>query len=1079
MEDVEEEEEDVEDVEEDVDEDDVDDEEDNDDSGSVGVIQSMTLRNFMTHKHFYIDFGPRVTFITGQNGSGKSAILLGLTLGLGGSAKFTLRGKKLSDFVNYDESARHAIISITLSNSGPEAYRPDEFGPSIIVERKITKDSGASSYKLKSSRGKLISKHKLDLDLMREQFNIQIDNPCAILMQETSREFLKSAKPSNTYEFFLKATQLEQMWIDFSQGLDKLSLSKKVLESKIAIMGDMHSRVKELKEEYNDIQELANLHDKKRDVENRLVWAHVGEKEAFINRAASKLAKNAMATSNTRAKLESVSEQLSLVDKESVDIKERMNGITDELRANEVALRSAKKDYASTKQSLKVAKELIRKFKRKIVGEENRKRTVLAEMEQVQLDSQAQEDEGKREIEREIAKKMEVREQLHAEETLLLGELDHLSSTAHQEATNAYRKASEDAQAAMRKVRDCTRIIDELRHRESSRASVYGKSMPGLLNAIKRERWNREPIGPIGLEISLRDASWQLAVELAISNRVLASFIVDNHADDKKLKALMKRHRANAPTIIQRFRDTVYELTGAQPPPTMNTVLSAIACENPMVVNALIDQREIEHKILLESEEEANQIMFKRRPAWAKEAILGNGTRIYMRGRMSEHTVTPPNDHVSKLSSDVDALISQHQARLRRLEQAFADAQAAEDRAKRAKGSVDRRVRELRSQLHKLGKKKAQVDADLEELQESLAQDAAADAAEILREKQELVDTYTENIEAYRRDLEAREREVPEIEPRLETLEADVNALDVEFARLHQESKKAQLALRKHQKKASKLEGVKSQHAARLESHETKRLYIEVEMDQATRELEADTEAALAVCERIQVDQSVAEVEKELHNVAKLVQREAQDRRDPAVVVREYQNAKAKFRETTARVKRLRATLAHLERNIDERYEKWVKFRHSISHRTNLYFNTYMAKRNYSGSLDFDHENRTLNIEVALNKTGAARMRSTRTLSGGETSYSTVSLLLSLWNTMECPFRAMDEFDVFMDSVNRKMSMDLLLDCSRQMGDKQFIFITPHSTSGIPRSRDVVIKRLKPPRGAQREIDEMLQATSS
>ena len=64
-------------------------------------------------------------------------------------------------------------------------------------------------------------------------------------------------------------------------------------------------------------------------------------------------------------------------------------------------------------------------------------------------------------------------------------------------------------------------------------------------------------------------------------------------------------------------------------------------------------------------------------------------------------------------------------------------------------------------------------------------------------------------------------------------------------------------------------------------------------------------------------------------------------------------------------------------------------------------------------------------------------------LSGGEKSYTQMCLICALWDMMEPPFRCLDEWDVFLDAVNRKAISKELLNFSLKNQSKQFIFISP------------------------------------
>lgn len=64
-----------------------------------GIIESLTCTNFMCHTKLHVALGPLINFIIGHNGSGKSAVLTGITLCLGGKATATNRGQSLKSFI--------------------------------------------------------------------------------------------------------------------------------------------------------------------------------------------------------------------------------------------------------------------------------------------------------------------------------------------------------------------------------------------------------------------------------------------------------------------------------------------------------------------------------------------------------------------------------------------------------------------------------------------------------------------------------------------------------------------------------------------------------------------------------------------------------------------------------------------------------------------------------------------------------------------------------------------------------------------------------------------------------------------
>lgn len=79
-----------------------------------------------------------------------------------------------------------------------------------------------------------------------------------------------------------------------------------------------------------------------------------------------------------------------------------------------------------------------------------------------------------------------------------------------------------------------------------------------------------------------------------------------------------------------------------------------------------------------------------------------------------------------------------------------------------------------------------------------------------------------------------------------------------------------------------------------------------------------------------------------------------------------------------------------------------------------MQFAFHLSNRGFTGKLQFDHTRLRLNLRVTTEVIPGATQKNSskdaKSLSGGEKSFSTICLLLTMWEAVGCPIRCLDEF---------------------------------------------------------------------
>ncbi|KAI0138880.1 P-loop containing nucleoside triphosphate hydrolase protein [Xylariaceae sp. FL1272] len=1043
------------------------------------IIEEITCINFMCHTKLRVQLGPLLNFVVGENGSGKSAVLTAITLCLGGKASATNRGGSLRSFVK--EGEEHASLVIKLKNQGEDAYKPDVYGDSITCERWFTK-SGGSGFRLKSTAGRLISTKKADVEDIVEWYCLQVDNPLNVLSQDNARQFLNAATPAMKYGYFIKGTQLEQLDDDYKQYMQSLDDH----ESKVV---ELDENLTYLKQEFEKAVKLRDAASRATEMrqrgqvyKNQLAWAQVKEQEDIlgqkenailaaqedIDRAGGAIAQTTQSLAHIDDKIQHAKNALESAQQEKGQADERKQEARDRFDQCKAELALLQTEERDLKGNLDQAAAAVEQLENAIRAEES----LLQEKSGGIVAEKQRELDQAKETEEQIQQSI----QEHSDRLKTLqNEREKADVDAKEPETRLRRKRKE--------VQDAEAALQASQQNRTDPLDGFGRPMLELLRLINNDKnFTQKPVGPLGIHIQLTRPQWMPVFEKQMGG-ALNGFIVQSKSDQVRLMGLMDRVRIqNSPVFIGN--PSIRQLR--EPDEKYDTMLRVLEFSDQRVRDHLIIQQKIEQILLIESRVEAEEVMFAAGgPPENSSACLalndrqkGHGMRITNnRGNLSTNPISPNLAQRPRMKTDDGRQIEFYKNLVAQLQEELVDVEKSRRIADQAIQRAEQAVSQHKKQGERLSSQLKNARVGIRRIEEELdsfdgSDDRLQGLKDQLKDAEERQDQWgnqfgevavrkkEKNVES-----EAIANEVKSLIVELKDHEVHVNKATDKVKR-YEDTRRIALSEKNAAHETEAMAKVAKTQAEA--SRDRQATYVAEYNEQASRV--APERAYIPEGENYQtIEQKYNQIRTDLQRLRGQMGASEEEINNRAVkATQEYRDAKASF-------KNVQSGMDLMKKSLMDRLAKFREFQRHVSAQARCNFGYLLSERGFRGQLLLDHRAKKLEVIVEPDKTREnGKGRNTKTLSGGEKSFSSICLLLAIWDAMGSPLRCLDEFDVFMDNVNRAISTNMLIAAARRSVGKQFILITPNAIEGRANlDKDVKIIRLTDPR--QQRIDNMIQ----
>ncbi|KAL2920477.1 Structural maintenance of chromosomes protein 6B [Bienertia sinuspersici] len=980
---------------------------------TAGTIRCIKLENFMCHSNLVIELGDYVNFITGQNGSGKSAILTALCVAFGSRAKATNRAATLKDFIK--TGCSYASVQVVLKNEGADAFKPELYGESIIIERRITESS--SSLVLKDHHGKRVSNKKEEVRELVEHFNVDVENPCVIMSQDKSREFLQSGNAKDKFKFFFKATLLQQV-DDLLHSIEQhLEIANELVQELERSIEPVVRELNELQEKIKNTEHVEELSERVKQMKFKLAWS-------WVYNVDKEVLKQSTVVEKMKSRLPACQAEVDL----RLEKIEGLRKIYAEMRSRYEHMMQKASEVNTLKDELDKNLSAATMHMRQLEQEYDRKMGDIQKM------------------------------------------MKHVASLKRQ-VHDIEEQTLQNTQAEETEMQEKLKVLqDELDAANALLASV--KEEETLLAESFSSR--KDEVRKLGDQTLTQGNVWACAVENAIG-RVLNAFIVTSVKDSHILRSCAREvHYDHLQIIIYKFSVPRYNILHNQLPQTRHpTTLSVLHSDSDTVMNVLVDKGSAERQVLVKDYDTGKTVAFGERVPNLKEVYTAEGYRMFSRG--SVQTILPPNKRAR-----TGRLCSSFDDQIKDLEKDALFVREQFQNARQQKRAAEDEVRVLHEKLQSIKRRchAAVRDSTSKKLAfDSLKCTYAAEAGGL---NSSSVDELCEEISRVQANIQEKETLLEGLQVQINDSKIKVSNLKASLGNLHESANEDLVALSKAEKEfediAKELDELKMEklHYERVLKEKTLPDIQEAEAkyQQLEQKRKDYYEKASYMCPENEVEamggfkeSTPEQLSAQLTRMNERLER-ARDKYTESIddLRNLYEKKQRKILTKQKTYGNFRNQLQDAKRALQSRRQKFDRSATLMKRQLTWKFNANLAKKGISGQIKVDYKEKTLSIEVKMPQDASSTaVRDTRGLSGGERSFSTLCFALALHQMTESPFRAMDEFDVFMDAVSRKISLDTLVDFALAHGS-QWIFITPHDISMVKQDERVKKQQMAAPR---------------